>query len=97
MSNAKETNKELARGCAMYDPCPICYKCIAKASHLYRRCEECPVQFCGHNHKQRSYMIRRENFAITVTKETGEKFLQASAASAERLKEKELDDKKTSN
>ncbi|ABS83744.1 hypothetical protein 0305phi8-36p186 [Bacillus phage 0305phi8-36] len=77
-SNAKEINKELSNNCDMYEPCPICFKCQNKATHLYQRCEECPVQFCGHSHKQRSFIIRRENFAIKVTDETGEKFKEAA-------------------
>lgn len=84
-SDTKQKMKEAANGCSMYEPCPICFKCQNKATHLYVRCETCPVQFCGHNHKQRSFIIRRENFAITVTKETGEKLLAAS----EKLSEKE--------
>lgn len=78
MANAKEKNKELSKGCAMYEPCPICFKCMNKASHLYLRCQNCEVQFCGHSHKQRSFMIRRENFAINVTNQVGEELLNAS-------------------
>lgn len=77
--SALENNKRLSKGCSMYDPCPICFKCMNKATHLYVRCGDCPVQFCGHNHKQRSYMIRRENFAISVSKKTYDKFKEASA------------------
>lgn len=73
MRGAKHENEVLSNGCSMYDPCPMCFKCMNRATHLYERCLNCPVQFCGHNHKQRSYMIRRDNFAIKVTKETGEK------------------------
>lgn len=64
--------------CDMYDPCPICYKCMVKASHLYKKCEECPVQFCAHNNFKRNLIIKRENFAIEVTPETGEKFKELS-------------------
>lgn len=77
-SNTKQINKELSGGCAMYDPCPICFKCQNKASHLYERCINCAVQFCGHNHKQRSMIIRRENFAIKITDSTGREFLKLS-------------------
>lgn len=73
MSKAMYINKQLSNGCSMYEPCPICFKCMVKASHLYERCQNCPVEFCGHDHKKRSWAIRRENFAITVTPETGEK------------------------
>jgi hypothetical protein len=78
MSKAKQAMQEASKGCLMYEPCPMCFKCMAKASHLYDQCQNCEVPFCGHNHKQRSFMIRRENFGIAVTKETGEKFLEAS-------------------
>lgn len=70
MSTKLETFKELSKGCAMYEPCPLCFKCMNKATHLYARCVTCPLEFCGHNHKQRSFMIRRENFGIKVSKET---------------------------
>lgn len=77
-SDAKQLNKEASNGCSMYEPCPICFKCQNKATHLYKRCEECPVQFCGHSHKHRSFIIRRENFGLKVTNETGQQFLDAS-------------------
>lgn len=72
MPTKLETFKALSKGCSMYDPCPLCFKCMNKATHLYIRCETCPLQFCGHSHKQRAMMIRRENFAISVSKETFE-------------------------
>lgn len=50
--------------CDWYDPCPICFKCRLKASHLYAKCARCEVKYCGHNEKTRNRMIRRENFAI---------------------------------
>ena len=78
-SDKKQQMKELSGGCSMYDPCPICFKCQNKATHLYVRCEECPLQFCAHNHKQRAFMIRRENFGITITDEAAEQFADASA------------------
>lgn len=84
-SDTKHKMKEAANGCSMYEPCPICFKCQNKATHLYVRCEECPVQFCGHNHKQRSFIIRRENFAIKITDEAGKHFLEAS----ERMRQRE--------
>lgn len=84
MSRAQEKNKELSNGCSMYDPCPICFKCKVKASHLYQRCVECPVEFCGHSEKQRAMMIRRENFAITVTPETGRQLADMAEAARKR-------------
>lgn len=60
-------------GCENYDPCPICYKCRRKASHLYQMCALCEVHVCfRHTEKTREMFIRRENFAITVTDEVAE-------------------------
>lgn len=67
--------QELSKGCSMYDPCPICFKCKNKASHLYIRCQGCAVQFCAHSHKQIAWAIRRENFAITVSDKTKQAIL----------------------
>lgn len=78
----------------MYEPCPLCFKCQVKATHLYERCQRCPLEFCGHNHKQRSMMIQRENFRISVTNDTGKKFLEASERC--RCKEEQTEDGKGS-
>jgi len=86
MSHAKEEKKFLSNGCSMYEPCPLCFSCMVKATHLYERCVRCPVQFCGHNHQKRAMMIRRENFAIKVSPETG-KQLKALADKVLRGKE----------
>lgn len=83
-SKRKHQYKEWSKGCEMYDPCPINYQCINKASHLYKRCEDCRVPHATHNHKARAWAIRRENFAITVTPETGAKFLELTRKAAER-------------
>lgn len=48
--------------CTRYDPCPICYKCMIKASHLFIKCQNCQVPICGHQERARNFMIRRENF-----------------------------------
>lgn len=69
-SNAKEERRQLANGCEMYDPCPLCFKCMNKAAHLYARCATCPVEHDAHTHKNRSWFIKRENFAIDVTEAT---------------------------
>lgn len=71
--SAQEEKLALSKGCSMYDACPICFNCINKAAHLYERCQSCEVPHDAHTHKHRSFLIRRENFAITVTPETGEK------------------------
>lgn len=49
--------------CPRYDPCPICFKCMVRASHLFVKCQNCPVPICRHNEKIREAMIRRENFS----------------------------------
>lgn len=77
-SSKQHTYKEMSNGCSMYEPCPINFKCMNKASHLYVRCQECPVPHATHDHKARSWAIRRENYGITVTDETGQK-LKAQA------------------
>jgi hypothetical protein len=69
-SNTKELRYIQADGCEAYDPCPICYKCMNKAAHLYARCASCPVEHDAHTHKNRSWLIRRENFALKLTDET---------------------------
>lgn len=69
-SNAKAQRREEANGCDMYDPCPLCFKCMNKAVHLYAKCETCPVMHDAHTHKNRSWFIKRENFAIDVTEAT---------------------------
>ena len=56
--------------CPRYDPCPICDKCRAKASHLYKACETCNIPICSHTYSDRENMIKRKNFTITVSKET---------------------------
>ena len=56
--------------CPRYDPCPICDKCMAKASHLYKACETCNIPICSHTYADREKMIKRNNFAITVEHET---------------------------
>lgn len=58
------------RTCPRYDPCPICDKCRAKASHLYKSCEICKIPICSHTYKDREKMIKRSNFTILVTEET---------------------------
>ena len=56
--------------CKMYNPCPICSKCLNKASHLYVKCQTCNIPICVHKHIDRKRMIKRDNFAIEVSKET---------------------------
>lgn len=53
--------------CKMYHGCPICYKCLNKASHLYVKCQTCQIPICAHTYKDRAKMIRRENFKLIVS------------------------------
>ena len=55
--------------CPRYDPCPICDKCKAKASHLYKACETCNIPICSHTYADREKMIKRNNFTQIVTPE----------------------------
>ena len=55
--------------CPRYDPCPICDKCRAKASHLYKACETCNIPICSHTYTDREKMIKRNNFTQIVTSE----------------------------
>ena len=55
--------------CPRYDPCPICDKCRAKASHLYKACETCNIPICSHTYADREKMIKRNNFTQRVTPE----------------------------
>lgn len=65
-------NKNCFTKCPRYDPCPICNKCLNKASHLYVKCAVCEIPICVHKYKDKEYMIRRDNFAINVSKDTME-------------------------
>lgn len=50
--------------CSMYNPCPICDKCLNKGSHLFKRCETCKIPMCIHTYNDKKKMIRRENFTF---------------------------------
>ena len=65
-----EAGEPKFKTCPRYDPCPICDKCRAKASHLYKACETCNIPICSHTYSDRENMIKRKNFTITVSKET---------------------------
>lgn len=60
---------ELGEFCNRYTPCPICYKCRVKASHLFAKCEECPIPICVHEDRHINMLIKRKNFAQTVSEE----------------------------
>ena len=66
-----------AKTCKMYSPCPICSKCVNKASHLYVKCQTCQIPICVHKHKDKEKMIKRRNFRITVKKGTIKKLIES--------------------
>ena len=70
-SNRDDFDEEQSRigGCRRYLPCPICYKCCNKASHLYIKCQLCRIPACVHTHREKEAMIRRANFFVPVTGE----------------------------
>lgn len=68
----------LFQKCKRYNPCPICDKCLNKASHLYVRCQNCQIPICTHKHKDRITMIKRKNFKIKVSDKTEEAFINLS-------------------
>ena len=55
--------------CPRYNPCPICDKCMNKASHLYVACQTCKITMCAHTYEDKERMIKPKNFAIPVSKE----------------------------
>lgn len=59
--------------CSLYNPCPICDKCMNKASHLYIRCQSCQIPICIHTYENRKKMIKRYNFRCVVSRETYKK------------------------
>lgn len=64
-----EAGEPKFKSCPRYDPCPICDKCRAKASHLYVACQACRIPICSHTYADRDKMIKRKNFEIKVTEE----------------------------
>lgn len=67
-----EQGESKFNSCPRYDPCPICDKCRAKASHLYKACETCRIPICSHTYADREKMIKRKNFTIMVEHKTME-------------------------
>lgn len=63
-----------SRTCNLYSPCPICFKCQNKASHLYVRCQTCEIPICTHKYKDREFMIRRDNFRLHLSEESKKHF-----------------------
>lgn len=65
--------------CPRYDPCPICDKCRAKASHLYVACQTCQIPICSHTYQDREKMIKRKNFTVIVEHDTMEEIRKMAA------------------
>lgn len=64
-SSREDYEAEVARvGCSQYAPCPVCYKCMHKAAHLYDQCNGCQVPLCHHNESSRKKLIRPNNFTL---------------------------------
>lgn len=64
--------------CSLYNPCPICDKCLNKASHLYVRCQNCNIPICVHTYGDRDKMIKRYNFKTIVDNEVYDELLKKS-------------------
>lgn len=64
-----EAGEPKFKTCPRYDPCPICDKCRAKASHLYVACQTCRIPICSHTYADRDNMIKRKNFEMIVSEE----------------------------
>jgi hypothetical protein len=67
-----EEHEPKFKTCPRYNPCPICDKCMNKASHLYVACQTCKITICSHTYIDKERMIKPKNFAIPVDKETYE-------------------------
>ena len=70
MRNNKDVFEEKepkTKTCPRYNPCPICSKCMNKASHLYVACQTCKIPICSHTYADRDKMIKRKNFTIFVS------------------------------
>ena len=65
----KEDLLEYGSKCIRYEPCPICYKCRVKGSHLYAKCDECALELCVHEDKHIGYFIKRDNFSTPMPQE----------------------------
>lgn len=59
--------------CTNYNPCPICGKCMNKASHLYVKCSNCLIPTCLHNFENKNLMLKRKNFTVNVSDDTWNK------------------------
>ena len=62
--------------CPQYQPCPVCHKCKAKASHLYVKCQTCTIPICRHTYGDAKKLIKREPFTIRATEEMAQMILE---------------------
>ena len=62
-----EEKEPKMKTCPRYSPCPICSKCVNKASHLYVSCQTCKIPICSHTYADRDKMIKRKNFIVYVS------------------------------
>lgn len=58
----KEQMYDIGEHCNRYEPCPICNKCRVKGSHIYEKCDTCPIPICVHENKIIERLIVRDNF-----------------------------------
>lgn len=65
-----EAGERKFKTCPRYSGCPICDKCVNKASHLYVACQTCKIPICSHTYSDRDKMIKRKNFTVMVSQET---------------------------
>lgn len=64
----KEDLLDAGANCNRYEPCPICYKCRVKGSHIYAKCDDCVIPLCVHEPKVIDRWIKRDNFAQKIPK-----------------------------
>lgn len=68
----KEDLLDIGSHCNRYEPCPICYKCRVKGSHIYDKCDKCSINICVHESKVIDKWIVRDNFSQTLPDGVGE-------------------------
>lgn len=68
----KEDLLERGSQCSRYEPCPVCYKCRVKGSHIYDRCDSCPIAICTHEDRHIGRFVVRDNFATPMPKEVSD-------------------------
>lgn len=58
--------EDIGQNCPRYIPCPICHKCVNKASHLFFKCRNCIIPFCVHSDEQKQAKIKPDNFKLNI-------------------------------